>query len=457
MEQTTAEAHRSATRARRKMAWGAVGFALLALPAAGARALSLAEGLAIVDRSGREVAIALAEEQVAASAPVQAATAWRPSVDLTASQTFLADQPAAIFGPNQVPTADKDFHAYALQVRQQVYDFGRTAATVRAAASAAEGTRFDTALARNRGALEFILAYVRLLRAQRLLAVQQEEVSRFEVHRGDAQAMLAAGTVTEIDVLAAEVRLADAVQKRLQAENQQALAAARVNTLLLRPLGQAVEPEEIAVAPGEAAPGLEEALAAAAGARIELRQLGTRVAAVEAGRTAVRSEYYPLVFLSGGYDFTQNEYQVHEGNWAVGAGVQMNLYAGGLTREKLRQKELELRVLERAREQLLDRVRLEVQDAWLSLGTARSRVAVTGKAVEQAKENLRLQRLRYGEGVGTSTDVLDAVGLVTTAELNQLDARYDVTGAQALLDFATGRDLVATWGAPRAPGEGGRP
>ena len=135
----------------------------------------------------------------------------------------------------------------------------------------------------------------------------------------------------------------------------------------------------------------------------------------------------------------------------------MNIYSGGLTREKLRQKELELQVLERTREQLVDTVMLEVEDAYLSLGTARSRVAATAKAVEQARENLRLQRLRYSEGVGTSTDVLDAVSLLTTAEQNQLDARYDVTDALALLDFAAGRDLVAAWGAARTTEGGGRP
>jgi outer membrane protein TolC len=432
--------------------------ALVLLTAAGrAAALTLAEGLAILDRSGRDVAVALAEEQVAASAPLQAATAWLPSADLFARETMLAEQPGAVFGPNQVPTAEKDFFAYGVRVRQQLYDFGRTGAAVRAAGADAESTRLDTALARNRAALRFILTYVRLLRAQRLLAVLQEEVTRFEAHRDDARALLAEGTVTENDVLEAEVRLADAVQKRLHAENRRAIAAARVNSMLLRSLGEPVSPEETAVAGRDAEPPLEEALAAAARERIELRQLASRLAAVDARRAGVRTEYYPQFFLSGGYEYTQNQYQVHEGNWAVGAGMELNLYSGGLTSEKLRQKDLERGALERSREQLLDAVRLEVEDAWLSLGTARSRVAATEKAVEQAKENLRLERLRYSEGVGTSTDVLDAVSLVTTAEQNQLDARYDVTAALALLDFAAGRDLVAAWGAARSATAGNRP
>ena len=66
-------------------------------------------------------------------------------------------------------------------------------------------------------------------------------------------------------------------------------------------------------------------------------------------------------------------------------------------------------------------------------------MSVTERAVEQAKENLRLQQLRYGEGVGTATEVLDAVSLATTAEQNFLNARYDVTEARARLGFAVGQ------------------
>ena len=57
-------------------------------------------------------------------------------------------------------------------------------------------------------------------------------------------------------------------------------------------------------------------------------------------------------------------------------------------------------------------------------------MSATERAVEQAQENLRLQRLRYSEGVGTATEVLDAVSLATTAEQNFLNARYDVTEAR---------------------------
>jgi len=431
--------------------------ALIAVAPPEARSLSLAEGLAILDRAGRDAALAAAEEQVSRSAQVLAGAARRPSVDAFVRETMLAYQPRSLLdvqlgaeaGPRTIPVAEAESLSFGVRARQLLYDFGRTDAAVRAAALDTQTRTLEISLARNRAALRFILAYVRLLRADQLLALQRTEVTRLEAHRDDTRALLEEGTITENDLLQAEVRLADAAQRRLQAENQRALAAAQVNSLLARPLGEEVAPEEPPAPAPEAAPGLEEALAAAGRDRLELAQLSFRAASTQSRRAAVRAERLPQLFLAGGYEFTENRYQEHEGNWSVLAGVDLNLYSGGLLRERLLLKDRELAVLERAREQALDAVRLDVQEAWLSLGTARSRVDAAGTAIEQARENHRLQRLRYAEGLGTATEVLDAVSLATTAESNALNARYDVIDALARLDFAVGRELVPSWGGAR--------
>ncbi|HWR96844.1 MAG TPA: TolC family protein [Candidatus Methanoperedens sp.] len=421
-----------------------------------AAALTLGEGLAIVEGSGRDAALSLAREQVLASAPVLAGAPRRPSIDAYARETLLVLQPGVVAGMQTLDTAEQDSFSYGVRARQLLSDFGRTDAAVRAAGADLEAQRLETALARNRAALRFILSYLRLLRAERQLALQTEEVKRFEAHRANARALLEAGTATENEVLQAEVHLADAVQRRLQAANVRALAAAQVNSLLLRPLDEPLAPEEVSP-PAASAPGLADALAAAEQGRVELQAIGAQSRATEARRDALRSDYYPQLYVAGGYDFSQNRYQVHEGNWSLLAGMEVNLFSGRITGEKIRQKESELRALARAREQLLDAVRLEVQEALLSLETARARVGAAGTAVDQAQENLRLAQLSYAEGVGTSTDVLDAVSLLSTAEQNALNARHDVVDAQARLDFALGRDLVAAWGQARTTGGKGRP
>jgi outer membrane protein TolC len=62
--------------------------------------------------------------------------------------------------------------------------------------------------------------------------------------------------------------------------------------------------------------------------------------------------------------------------------------------------------------------------------------------VSQAQENLRINKARYDEGVGTATEVLDAVTLLTTAEANYIRSVYDYRKAEAATHYAAGEDLL---------------
>jgi outer membrane protein TolC len=127
--------------------------------------------------------------------------------------------------------------------------------------------------------------------------------------------------------------------------------------------------------------------------------------------------------------------------------VNINLFAGGSTSSRVSMTRSEHLSLKLNREKLLDAIRLDVQAAWLDRESSNQKVQVSMAAVAQAAENLRLQRLRYQQGVGTSTEVLDAVTLMTTAETNAWKADFGVKRAEAALQYTMGRDLAAAYGA----------
>jgi outer membrane protein TolC len=149
--------------------------------------------------------------------------------------------------------------------------------------------------------------------------------------------------------------------------------------------------------------------------------------------------------VAGGYDFTQNRYQEPEGNWQVTAGLSLNLFKGGSTKAALMKIENQKLQLLQQKAKLEDDIRLEVERYILDLRDARERVAVTRDAVGQAEENLRINSVRYTEGVGTATDVLDAVTLLTIAETNHYRALYDLRRAEAAVIYAEGQDLLEVY------------
>jgi outer membrane protein len=407
-------------------------------------ALTLQEGLKIVTENGRDVTIARSDEEVARDAVSLARSPWLPKLDLYGRETWLRYQPYAIFGPNRVPTSQDQFMTYGFQATQLLYDFGKTSSSVSSAQYGLKSREAGTFRTRNRAAIEFISAYFDLLEAEELLKVAKEEVTRYEAHRKDAEARLKAGVVTRNEVLQTTVMLADSKQRLLTAENNWSLRVSKLNSTLMRPLNDPVRPAEIVGTPVGAV-SLEQAWAEAEQANPDLRDLDARVRAKEENVSAVRAEYMPSFYVSGGYEYAENQYMVHQDNWAFIAGVNINLSSGGATSSRVSMTKGELLSLRISREKLLDAVRLDTQAAWLDLQSSTQKVEVATAAVSQAEENLRLQRLRYKEGVGTSTDVLDAVTLMTTAETNAWKANFGVRRAEAALLYTMGRDLSGAY------------
>jgi len=79
-----------------------------------------------------------------------------------------------------------------------------------------------------------------------------------------------------------------------------------------------------------------------------------------------------------------------------------------------------------------------VRQAWLGVDETQQRLLVTAGAVEQAEENLRIARERYGAGLGTQTQLLEAETLRVRALTNRDTAALDVGLARLRLARAVG-------------------
>ncbi len=410
-----------------------------------ARALTLEEGLKILADTGRDVKIARSDEEAARNSVSLARSPWLPQVNAYGYETWLKYQPEAKFGILTAPTSQDKFLTYGVQATQILYDFGKTSSSIDAAQFGLKAREIETRRARNRAALEFIIAYYDLLEAEKLLQVAAEDVDRYEAHQKDAEIRYNAGVVTRNEVLEAEVKLADSRQQYLTQDNLRSLRASRVNSLLQRPLDDAVQVEEVAKAPS-AGITLEQAWTAAEAESPEIQVVDAAIEAKKESIKSVQAEYLPSIFVSGGYQYQENQYMVHQDNWTVVAGVNINLFSGGSTNSRVSMGKGELLSLRITRDKIVDAVRLDVKSAYLDLKSSTQKIEVMTTSVASAQENLRLQRLRYQEGVGTAIEELDAVALLTAAEINSWRAIYGAGRAEAGLLYSMGRDLTGEYG-----------
>ena len=86
-------------------------------------------------------------------------------------------------------------------------------------------------------------------------------------------------------------------------------------------------------------------------------------------------------------------------------------------------------------------VRQEVETAILDVDSSSERVRATAKAIEQARESLRIETLKYNLGAGVITDVLDAQTALLLTETTYYRVLADFYTALARLKLAVGGNL----------------
>jgi len=274
--------------------------------------------------------------------------------------------------------------------------------------------------------------------------VAEKEKDSLDAHLQVAHHLYAGGVITRNDLLQAEVKLSDAKQKLLTARNLRRINRARMNTMLARPtsnLIQLMEPTRTTSEPFS----LEAANDNAEKERPEIQMVDATLKGLGFEESARRSEYYPRFLAQGAYNYTENRYQVYEGIWSLNLLMNINFFSGGSTKAELDKIKSRRMTLAVQRKKLVEDIRLELEKYYLDLANATERMAVTKTAIAQAEENLRINKVRYSEGVGLALDVTDAIALQALAETNYFKSLYDYHRSGAGYMYAIGKELTEAY------------
>jgi len=416
--------------------------AVLILPAtAGAESLQQAWSDALA--SHNQLAAAAARRD-AAGLNLESAQAERwPRLDVSSSFTQLDEAPRFDFGGGTLsqPIFDNDnFLQAGVQVSLPLYAGGAISAGVGAAEYAAEASaqQYESVLQDIKlGTGEH---YVQVLRAESGLAVADSSVKTLRAHTELARRQYEFGSVPKNDFLATSVALADAEQRKLQAENALDIARAAYNRFLNRALDKpvALDPEldiDQLVPAGET---LESLILTATEQRDELAMLEAEANSLRENSTAVRARSRPQFALTGGYMYLENAFLDADEFWMAGVSFQWNLFNAGRNRDRAAALERQALAVNHTRSDLLTTIALQVRRAWNDRREAEARTRVAEVAVDQAIENLRVVQNRYEAGSSANIEVLDAETLRQQALNNRDNARYELALAKLRLARAVG-------------------
>jgi len=451
--------------------------------------ISIQQAVGIALYTNRTFATAVASLDQAVGRTGQAKSLLMPTLGLNGDLTYFDQATTFSFaapGSSAPPTpivAVPQFNPVYTAAFSLPIDI---AGSLRAAASQSQfnevAARIDVNRVRNQITYDVKMAFYGALRAQAQMDVATDNVNNAMARLSFADKNYAAGTSARFDVLTAQRDVADAQQSLITARAGVSVALSNLKNTIgisihsnLRITSEGaleVPPDVLPPTPDASVPTLpvEPAVKAplpsttiveetfnfgpeydalvkdALENRPEILEAKAQIEAAKRGVQYARRSYMPSLVFGLDYVYTPNANpftRQHVGMATL--NVNIPIFDGGLARARVKEAEGQTAATEVSRRQMRDQVELDVQQAYLALVQARQRVAVTNVEVTQAREALRVGRVRYSSGVSQQVGVSPQLELsnsqvsLTQAETNQVNALYDYNVARAQLDRAMGR------------------
>ncbi|MDD5633747.1 MAG: TolC family protein [Candidatus Omnitrophica bacterium] len=409
--------------------------------------LTIQQGIVLVLKDSRLVKIEMADENMSFDDTIVALSPLLPHLSANIAKTYNMYTPTMIFGGMEVPMGDKNPLSGGFSIYQTLFDFGKSISNYKASTEMLHARKASVESVKRTVMLEFIVSYFDLLEAEKMIVVAEREVESLTSYLNDMEHLYEQGVIVENDLLPAKVKLADAEQKLIASNNRREIVAAALNTMLTMPLTESIITQDVKMGILEL-PELSDAWSSAEAKRPEMVFFNKQIESSTLREQAKTVQNLPTVFVDGGYKYTQNQYMVHEDDTYVNLGAKMDLYDGGATgAEIMKERHLHERLQEQEKKVIED-IRYEVKRSFLGVKDAMEKLEVAKGALAQAEENVRFYRVKYNNGVATSTDVIEAINLQTKAETNYYSADYELKRCYAKLIYSMGDDLISIYNNP---------
>jgi outer membrane protein len=371
----------------------------------------------------------------------QANAAFSPQLQFQSSYT-RTDNPMLVFGSilnqqsyssgldfNRVPDVD-NMNVKGL-VTVPLYAGGRNVAGRDAAKANTEASKQNAEAIRNALAFEVARAFHTVLKTRDFIQATAAGVQAFETNLTIATKRLKGGTLLKNEVLDVEVRLAQAREELVRAQNANALAERVLRNLL------GINQGDLSIA--GSAPAMQTPDSGDTSHRVELAASLYRQHAAEADVRRAKGGYLPRVDAFGSLDYDYGWRLDGDGtSYTAGLMLRWDVWDGRLTRAKVQESKANLESAREEDRKLRLAIDLEVEQGRLALKEANERLRVTEAVVDQAKESVDLTRYRFDQGLAISTQLIDAETALTAARVRRAESESDQRIAVAALRKALG-------------------
>ena len=283
--------------------------------------------------------------------------------------------------------------------------------------------------------------YYDFLLSQAKVKEESEAIERLQQHANNVAKFYGTGRVWKNDVLQAGVKVARGKKELFSAQKKSDLFKARLNQLMGRAIDAPLSVKGSLTRRPHALPSKEEI----ATALKEHPQFLSSKSSIEKSIWAVRqseASLWPSLSLSGSASRSDElgpGPHRHESSYTLSLSGRLTLFDFGQRQMDIASRKFSLETTRLGHRELLLKLRLDIQDAMLSVQEASLQMEVLEKALEHAEEAFRINVIRYQEQMGDGNDVLMAQESLKDTRLDELTAISDYEKAIVNLKHALGQ------------------
>lgn len=429
---------------------GALASASKAHPDVPSGPITLRDAIGLVLENNPEIDMAVARIRQSEAMIDEALSAFWPVVSAYA-EYMQGDAPSAylfktIDQRKLPPGVDFNkpgwFENYEIGVRARVnlFNGGRDVLRRRMAETGLEIQDLDHQSVENALIASTIQAYYNALAAREYILIARDSVSTVKTQLRIMEVRYRAGGVLRSDILSLKVRLAQAKEDLVRAENNYSLSVAALANLLGLDPDTTLTLEEEGRLTQDMPADYESGLIYALATRAELKKTRQQIIRSRMALDRARSQVLPSLDFRAKYYFDDPslDFERDRENWTAGIILNWDLFTGLSTRAETAKARAVLEEMLAVDRQIANSVQLDLKTAYLRLAEARARLAVTKAGSEEAEESLRLVRKQYEGGSATITRYLDAELARDRTRMRAAAAFYDIEKAGADLGRALG-------------------
>jgi outer membrane protein TolC len=394
--------------------------------------LSLEQAIELAYRNNPELATARLAVERSQAALNEALASRSPTVDLNARVDVLTN-------PSQGQDLDEDANISTVAAltgnATATYDVltgGERRARIEAAQLQVQQQQLALEQAQAALRSQTSLAYYDVQGARERIRISQDFLAESCRNLRDSILFFEAGVGTRLDVLRADVQVAQARQDLVLSRNSWKTAQRQLAARLNLPPDTTVATTNVRI-DGFWPLTLEESIVLAFQNRAELEENLLQRDIADAQQQVALSSIRPRLQATGSVnaalaltDIASANLPGFDRNSSAGFGLRLGgrwrVFDGGAANARAQQSDQDRAIADFNFSQDRNQIRLEVEEAYFNLEANLANIDTARTALEQAREALRLAQRRFDAGVGDQLDVLTAQRELTEAQVRLLEA-----------------------------------